>query len=46
MRPMDVVGKSVRLEALEASRHLTPLYELTNGEADSEHRSYDPGMYN
>ena len=41
-RPQDLVGKIVRLEALEADRHLDKLFKLTSGEADMESLSYDP----
>jgi len=41
-RPQDIIGKSVRLEALDVERHLNALYQATSGEADSESHAYDP----
>jgi RimJ/RimL family protein N-acetyltransferase len=41
-RPQDIIGKNVRLEALEADRHLEPLFDLTSGDADCESKSFDP----
>jgi RimJ/RimL family protein N-acetyltransferase len=41
-RPQDIVGKTVRLEALEKERHLDNLFALTSGRADLESMSYDP----
>ena len=41
-RPQDIVGKKVRLEPLEASRHLNHIFELTSGDADTESLSFDP----
>lgn len=41
-RPQDIVGKIVRLEALEVGRHLDQVFHLTSGEADISSLSYDP----
>lgn len=41
-RPQDLVGKTIRLEALEVDRHLEKFFKLTSGEADTETLSYDP----
>lgn len=41
-RPQDIVGKKVRLEPLEASRHLNRIFELASGDADTESLSFDP----
>lgn len=41
-RPADLVGRTVRLEALEADRHLDVMYNITSGEANLEDKSYDP----
>ena len=41
-RPQDIVGKIVRLEALEADRHLDKVFKLTSGGADMSNLSYDP----
>lgn len=41
-RPQDIIGRHVRLEALEADRHLADLYKITSGEAVFESSSYDP----
>ena len=41
-RPEDIVGRTVRLEALEVKRHLEPLYHTTCGAASLEHNSYNP----
>lgn len=42
-RPHDVVGRSVRLEALEATRHAAALWAATNGTPTRDyHKSYDP----
>lgn len=40
-RPEDIVGKSVRLEVLDAKRHLKALYAATNGEMCFYKKSYD-----
>lgn len=41
-RPADLVGRTVRLEALEADRHLDVMHNITSGEANLEDKSYDP----
>jgi len=41
-RPQDIMGRHVRLEALEEERHLDKLFALTSGEADTETHAYDP----
>jgi len=41
-RPADIIGRTVRLEALEANRHLDAMYNITSGEASLEDKSYDP----
>lgn len=41
-RPQDVIGKKVRLEALEASRHLNTIFEITSGDAYGDSKSFDP----
>ena len=41
-RPADLIGRTVRLEALEADRHLNVMYNITSGEANLEDKSYDP----
>jgi len=41
-RPQDIVGKTVRLEALEEDRHLNHIFELTSGDADTTSLSYNP----
>lgn len=41
-RPADLIGRTVRLEALEADRHLDVMYNITSGEANLEDKSYDP----
>lgn len=41
-RPQDIIGKSVRLEALEVDRHLSDLYNATKGAAGEGHRAYNP----
>ena len=41
-RPADLIGRTVRLEALEADRHLDVMYTITSGEANLEDKSYDP----
>mmetsp|Transcript_21316 Transcript_21316/g.61157 ORF Transcript_21316/g.61157 Transcript_21316/m.61157 type:complete len:544 (+) Transcript_21316:224-1855(+) len=41
-RPADLIGRAVRLEALEADRHLEVMYNITSGEANLEDKSYDP----
>lgn len=41
-RPRDVIGKYVRLEALEVDRHLADVFKVTSGEPALEMKSYDP----
>lgn len=41
-RPQDIVGRHVRLEALQLHRHLQPLFHLTSGDPVLESSSYDP----
>ena len=41
-RPADLIGRTVRLEALDADRHLDVMYNITSGEANLEDKSYDP----
>ena len=41
-RPFDIVGKHVRLEALECQLHLEEIYKITNGNAVYENKAYDP----
>jgi hypothetical protein len=41
-RPHDLVGRHVRLEALEPDRHLKPLFHLTCGDPVLECNAYDP----
>jgi hypothetical protein len=41
-RPHDVVGRTVRLEPLDADRHSAGLWEATSGRSAGGRRSYDP----
>ena len=41
-RPRDLVGRTCRLEGLDAGRHARDLWEITSGQACHEHRRYDP----
>jgi RimJ/RimL family protein N-acetyltransferase len=41
-RPKDIIGKYVRLEALQVERHLTDLYRVTSGQPALENQSFDP----
>jgi RimJ/RimL family protein N-acetyltransferase len=41
-RPEDIVGRMVRLEALEVDRHLQAIYDITCGEAHLENKSFNP----
>lgn len=41
-RPQDLVGRHVRLEALEPGRHLQALFHLTGGDPVLECNAYDP----
>jgi RimJ/RimL family protein N-acetyltransferase len=40
--PEVIVGSCVRLEALDAPKHLAKLFDATNGEIYYEHKSYEP----
>ncbi|KAL7530363.1 hypothetical protein ACHAWF_003350 [Thalassiosira exigua] len=40
--PHAIVGRTCRLEPLEADRHLEELWEITSGNARNEHKAYDP----
>ena len=41
-RPRDIIGRFVRLEALQADRHAEALYKLTSGEPSMDHKSFEP----
>jgi RimJ/RimL family protein N-acetyltransferase len=41
-RPQDIIGRFVRLEPLEVSRHLKDLWTVTSGEPALENKGYDP----
>ena len=41
-RPQDIIGRYVRLEALEVDRHLHDLYEVTSGQPTLGNSHYDP----
>jgi RimJ/RimL family protein N-acetyltransferase len=41
-RPQDIVGRYVRLEALEVDRHLNDLYAVTSGQPTLGNSNYDP----
>ena len=41
-RPEDLIGKYVRLEALQVDRHLNALYEVTSGQPSLGNSNYDP----
>lgn len=41
-RPQDIIGKTVRLEAVDEDRHLNHVFELTSGDADTTSPSYNP----
>ena len=41
-RPQDIVGKWVRLEALESKRHLEAVHSVTNGNPVFLKKAYDP----
>jgi len=41
-RPQDIIGKWIRLEPLEAKRHLKAVYAVTNGDPIFLKKSYDP----
>lgn len=39
---MDLIGKHIRLEPTQSSRHVNELYETLSGEPTLDHKSYDP----
>lgn len=41
-RPQDIIGKFIRLEPLEAKRHLKAVHAVTNGDPIFLKKSYDP----
>jgi len=41
-RPSDIVGRTIRLEALEWSRHGEEFWRITSGEAVGGQKGYDP----
>mmetsp|Transcript_27356 Transcript_27356/g.26214 ORF Transcript_27356/g.26214 Transcript_27356/m.26214 type:complete len:379 (-) Transcript_27356:56-1192(-) len=41
-RPGDIVGRTVRLEPVEISRHLQEFYNITCGEAYLDGKAFDP----
>lgn len=41
-RPLDIIGRNVRLEALEMNRHLDPLHLILSGLSVGENAAYDP----
>lgn len=41
-RPGDIIGRTVRLEPLDKTRHLHEFFQITNGDAYQENKSYDP----
>ena len=41
-RPSDIVGRTVRLEPLEAERHGKDFWEITSGNAHKENKAYNP----
>ena len=41
-RPQDIIGRLVRLEALQVDRHLHKLFEVTSGEPALGNASFDP----
>jgi len=43
-RPADIMGRFVRLEALEIDRHALPFHEMTSGKATLGKKSYDPNQ--
>lgn len=40
--PNAVIGRTCRLEPLDADRHLNDLWEITSGNAYKEHKGYNP----
>jgi len=43
-RPGDLMGRSVRLEPLEAERHVEALHRATSGDAFLEEKPYEPRL--
>eukprot|EP00554_Chaetoceros_debilis_P007007 CAMPEP_0194075286 /NCGR_PEP_ID=MMETSP0149-20130528/2326_1 /TAXON_ID=122233 /ORGANISM="Chaetoceros debilis, Strain MM31A-1" /LENGTH=485 /DNA_ID=CAMNT_0038755723 /DNA_START=45 /DNA_END=1502 /DNA_ORIENTATION=- len=41
-RPQDIVGRNVRLEALDADRHLKEFFAMTCGDVYRQDKSFDP----
>jgi len=41
-RPCDIVGRTCRLEPLDADCHLKDMFEITSGVALNEHKAYNP----
>jgi len=41
-RPHDLIGKFVRLEAMETERHLADVFRVTSGQPALEDTAYDP----
>lgn len=41
-RPNDIIGRTCRLEPLEADRHLNTFWEITSGNPYKEHKAYNP----
>lgn len=41
-QPHSIIGRTCRLEPLDADSHLKGLWEITSGEAYKEHKSYNP----
>jgi len=41
-RPHDIIGRTCRLEPLDADRHANDLWEITSGNAYKEHKAYNP----
>ncbi|KAL7463216.1 hypothetical protein ACHAXS_003595 [Conticribra weissflogii] len=41
-RPRDIIGRTVRLEALEGDRHLNNLWQITSGKPYNENKAYNP----
>eukprot|EP00559_Dactyliosolen_fragilissimus_P002272 CAMPEP_0184859346 /NCGR_PEP_ID=MMETSP0580-20130426/4347_1 /TAXON_ID=1118495 /ORGANISM="Dactyliosolen fragilissimus" /LENGTH=555 /DNA_ID=CAMNT_0027355935 /DNA_START=195 /DNA_END=1862 /DNA_ORIENTATION=+ len=40
--PSDIVGRTIRLELLDADRHLSTVFRVLSGQAYRENQSYDP----
>mmetsp|Transcript_42181 Transcript_42181/g.61853 ORF Transcript_42181/g.61853 Transcript_42181/m.61853 type:complete len:516 (-) Transcript_42181:253-1800(-) len=43
-RPQDLVGRTIRLEVLDADRHGEELFEVTSGKPTECQKSYDPNL--